>query len=84
MTLTRGETIEPLRLAEEAVQFAHVGDGSLRPALLLDDRLNFFPEGLYVLRTGKYHEDATWSLVHDLLSQQLVKGECERLYAKVG
>ena len=83
VSLTRGKTIEPLRLAEEAVQFAHIEDGSLRPALLLDDRLNFFPERLYVFRTDRYHEDAAWLPVHDLLSKQLVKAECERLYARV-
>jgi len=37
MIPTRGESIEPLRLTEEAVKFAHVEDGSLRPALFLDD-----------------------------------------------
>jgi len=35
--LTRGESIEPLRLTEEAVQFAHVEERRLRPALFLDD-----------------------------------------------
>jgi len=37
MALTRGEAIEPLCLTEEAVQFVHVEEGSLRPALFLDD-----------------------------------------------
>ena len=83
MTLTRGETIKPLRLTEEAVQFAHVKDGSLRPAMFLDDRLNFFPERLYAFWTDKYREGAASFSVHDLLSQQLVKGECEGLYGKV-
>ena len=69
VSLTRGKTIEPLRLAEETVYFAHVGNGSLRPALLLDDRLNFFPERLYAFRTDKYHEDAAWLSLQDLLSQ---------------
>ena len=71
--------MKPLRLTEEAVQFAHVKDRSLRPSLFLDDRLDFFPEGLYILRTVINHEDTMEFSMHDLLSQQLIKGECEGL-----
>ena len=53
---TCGEAANPLCLTEEAIQLAHVENRRLRPALLIDDRLDFFPERLYVFRTGIYRE----------------------------
>ena len=50
--------------------------------MFLNDRLNFFPERLYAFWTDKYREGIAWFSVHDLLSQQLVKGECEGLHGK--
>ena len=48
--------------------------------MFFDDRLDFFPEGLYVFRTVIHHEDIAAFSMHDLLGQQLVKSECEGLY----
>ena len=56
VVLTQGETVKPLRFAEEAVQFAHIEEGSLGPALFLDDRLDLFPERLYTFRTDRPRE----------------------------
>ena len=55
-TLTFGETANPLCLTEEAIQLAHIENRRLRPALLPDDWLDFFPERLYEFRTGIYRK----------------------------
>ena len=77
--LTCGEAAKPLCLTEETIEFAHIEYGGLGPALFLDNRLDFFPKGLYAFWTGVHCENNANFSTHDLLSQQLVKTECEDL-----
>jgi hypothetical protein len=48
--LTGVDAVYAYTLLEETVDFAHLAQGRSRPSLFLDDSLDFFAEGLCVLR----------------------------------
>lgn len=65
---TRAQSVDALRLANEAVDFVHVSERGFRPSLSCNHAFDFFPHGLNVLG----------------IRREVVKHMCERLDQRVG